>query len=218
MRFYREARKSEYAGSMANRHVSPSDTQLIQIVDAAAAEVARKSGAWLVCKPGCTPCCHGPFPINQLDVERLRAGLEKLTAAEPQRARAIRERTQASVRRLSRNFPGDAKTGILAEDEAAIERFEDFANDEPCPVLSADGRCELYEHRPMTCRVFGPPLRSGEEGGLGHCELCYHGATPEEIAACELAPQTDELEEQLNQEAERKAGVRGQTIVAFALW
>ena len=37
------------------------------------------------------------------------------------------------------------------------------------------GHCELYESRPMTCRVFGPPVRS--EDGLGVCELCFHGAT-----------------------------------------
>ena len=198
------------------------DQQLVQIVDAALAEVARKSGAWLVCKPGCTPCCHGPFPINQLDVARLRAGLAQLAQRDSSRAATIRERARASAKRLSRDFPGDARTGILADDEAAIEEFEGFANDEPCPVLSADGRCELYEHRPMTCRVFGPPIRSGlpdsdAEGGLGHCELCYHGATPEQIAACELDSQTDELEAKLNRAAEKKAGVRGQTIIAFAL-
>ena len=100
-----------------------------------------------------------------------------------------------------------------------MEKFEDFANNEPCPVLSADGQgiCELYASRPMTCRVFGPPIRSGEEEGLGHCELCYHGATPEQVVACELDPQTDTLEEKLNREVENKVGVRGQTIIAFAL-
>ena len=42
----------------------------------------------------------------------------------------------------------------------------------------------------MTCRVFGPPVRTaGEDGaeGLGHCELCFTAATQEEIAACEMA-------------------------------
>ena len=206
-----------YAGDVAKAGVIRGDTKLVQIVGAALAEVTRKSGEWLVCKPGCTPCCHGPFPINQLDVSRLREGLKELSKIEPSKAEAIRERARNSAKRLAKDFPGDAKTGLLAEDEATIERFEDFANDEPCPVLSADGRCELYASRPMTCRVFGPPLRSGEAGGLGHCELCYHGATPEQIAACELDPQTDEMEEKLNADAEKQSGVRGQTIVAFAL-
>ena len=32
----------------------------------------------------------------------------------------------------------------------------------------------------MTCRVFGPPVRN-EGGGLGVGELCFHGATAEQI-------------------------------------
>src|SRR5690242_261004 len=43
------------------------DRAFIQIVDAATAEAARRSGPWLACRPGCTQCCIGPFPITQLD-------------------------------------------------------------------------------------------------------------------------------------------------------
>jgi Fe-S-cluster containining protein len=77
--------------------------------------------------------------------------------------------------------------------------------------------CDLYVFRPMTCRTFGPPVRSGPEGGLGVCELCYHGATDKEIAACEMKPDPDRLEQTLVEEAEQSAGVRGNTIVAFVL-
>lgn len=205
------------AGSSKESLLPRGDLKLVQIVDRALAEVTRKSGDWLVCRPGCSQCCVGPFPINQLDVARLRVGMEKLTVLDPNRADAVRERAQQSVVRLSAEFPGDTKTGILSEDEEAIARFEDFANHEPCPALSAEGTCDLYESRPMTCRVFGPPIRSGPEEGLGTCELCYHGATPEEVAACELDPATDEMEERLNAEAGKSAGTKGMTIVAFAL-
>jgi hypothetical protein len=66
----------------------------------------------------------------------------------------------------------------------------------------------------MTCRVFGPPVRS--EDGLGVCELCYRGATEEQIAACEMKIADNGLEEQLIGELER-TGRRGETIIAFAL-
>ena len=77
------------------------------------------------------------------------------------------------------------------------------------------GLCDLYESRPMTCRVFGPPLRSEE--GLGVCELCFHGASDEEIAACEITPDPDDLESTLVQEIEKATSAHGQTIVAFCL-
>ena len=159
------------------------DQALIQIVDAALAEAARRSGEWLVCRPGCTQCCIGVFPISQLDAARLRDGLDALDAADPPRAAAVRERARQSVARLAVGFPGDVLTSIL--DDSRSDVLDDFADDEPCPALDpATGLCDLYAARPMTCRVFGPPLRSfDDEGhsGLGVCELCFHGATPEEI-------------------------------------
>jgi Fe-S-cluster containining protein len=192
------------------------DQKLIQIVDAALADAARRSGEWLACRPGCTQCCIGVFAINQLDALRLRRGLAQLKKRDPKRAAAMIHRARESWARLCDEFPGNRKTGILDEDDEAAEKFEEFANDEPCPVLDpATGLCELYESRPMTCRVFGPPVRS--EGGLGICELCFHGASEEEIAACEMVSDPDDLESQLLEQAEKRWKIRGNTIIAHAL-
>jgi len=192
------------------------DRELVQIVDSALADATQRSGDWLVCRPGCFQCCVGPFPINQLDAVRLHEGLTDLERRDPERAARIRERARQSVARLSTQFPGDARTGLLHEGEEAERKFFEFADDEPCPVLDPQtGTCELYESRPMTCRVFGPPVRS--EGGLGVCELCFHGATNQQIAACEMHPDPHGLEPALVKEAESAAGVRGDTIVAFCL-
>jgi Fe-S-cluster containining protein len=199
-------------------HMLPvGDAQLVQIVDAAVADAARRSGPMLLCGPGCTQCCIGVFPISQLDAARLRTGLAALDATEPRRAATVRQRAQQSVARLTPEFPGDPKTGILDETRADLE---DFANEEPCPALDpATGLCDLYAARPMTCRVFGPPLRTEESGeeGLGVCELCYHGATEDEIAACEVHLDTEDLESALITEAEQATGRSGSTIIAFAL-
>ncbi len=190
---------------------SGTDSALIQLVDAALASAAQRSGSWLVCRPGCTQCCIGPFAINALDAQRLRRGLEQLDESDPRRGENVRTRARDSLARLRADFPGDPHTGWLDESEAAKKRFSDFANEEPCPALDpGTGRCDLYEWRPMTCRLFGPPLRVGEQA-VGICELCFHGATDEEIAACEIDVDSD-LEQDLLQElGEQK------TIVAFCL-
>ncbi|MFZ0817405.1 MAG: YkgJ family cysteine cluster protein [Candidatus Sulfotelmatobacter sp.] len=192
------------------------DRKLIQIVDSALADAARRSGEWLACRRGCTQCCIGVFPINQLDAARLRRGLADLEVRAPARARRVRARAQDAVARLSPEFPGDPATGVLDEGDAAEQCFSDFADDEPCPALDpATGNCELYESRPMTCRVFGPPVRS--EDGLGVCELCFKGATDEEIAACEMKPDPDDLESVLLDKLEKTTGTHGNTIIAFCL-
>jgi len=201
---------------MPNLRVPAKDQALIQIVDSALAEAGRRSGEWLVCRPGCTQCCIGVFPINQLDALRLRRGLADLEKRAPQRADRVRERARESVARLSPEFPGDPVSGVLDDSEVAAARFSDFANEEPCPALDPEtGNCELYESRPMTCRVFGPPVRS--EDGLGVCELCYHGASDEEIAACEMKPDPNDLESALVKQVEKRTGVCGDTIIAFCL-
>jgi Fe-S-cluster containining protein len=198
------------------RFPASKDQQLIQIVDSALADVSHRSGKWLVCRPGCTQCCIGAFPINQLDAFRLRRGLADLQQRAPERASQIRQRAREAVGRLSRDFPGDIETGLLDDGEGAEQRFSAFANDEPCPVLDpATGLCELYESRPMTCRVFGPPVQS--ETGLGVCELCFQGASNEEIAACEMKPDPDDLESVLLEELEKRTGTHGNTIIAFCL-
>ncbi len=201
---------------MANFFPRAKDRALIQIVDSALAEVTQRSGEWLVCRPGCTQCCIGVFPINQLDVLRLRRGMTDLEKRSTQRVSRIRERARETVARLSADFPGDMVSGVLDEGDEADARFSDFANDEPCPALDPEtGNCELYESRPMTCRVFGPPVRS--EDGLGVCELCYHGATDEEIAACEMRPDPENLESELVKRIEDRSGTQGNTIIAFCL-
>jgi Fe-S-cluster containining protein len=193
------------------------DRALIQIVDAAVAEATRKSGGWLECRLGCTQCCVGPFPISQLDARRLRRGLIELEALDPEHGSRVRKRARQSVARISPDFPGDRATGILAEDEEAEKRFTGFADDEPCPALDPEtGACDLYAARPITCRTFGPPVRCGSDA-VGVCELCYVGASEEEIAACEVEADVEDLESALLQELEETEAKRGQTIVAFAL-
>jgi len=185
-------------------------------MDAALADVSRRSGDWLACRPGCTQCCVGVFAINQLDAARLQRGLRKLEAEAPERAAMVRQRARDAVWRLSRNFPGDPATGILGDSEECVEAFENFGNDEPCPALDPQsGLCELYESRPVTCRVFGPPVRS--EGGLGVCELCFQGASSEQIAECEMVADPDLLEAHLLAEVEKRSRKRGETIIAFCL-
>jgi Fe-S-cluster containining protein len=192
------------------------EAKLLQSIDASLADAARRAGDLLACRIGCTQCCHGAFAINALDAARLREGMSTLCATNPALADAIELRARAWLGEHGSGFPGDSETGALGTSIADQARFEDFANDAACPALDpATGRCDVYEWRPMTCRVFGPPVRAaGENGaeGLGHCELCFIGATPEQVAACEM-PVPHSLEAELLE----AIGSKDETVVAFAL-
>ncbi len=189
----------------------------MQIVEAALADAARRAGDWLVCRLGCTQCCYGAFAINPLDALRLQTGMDSLRSADPALATEVERRARAWIGEQGEDFPGDAETGMLGDSDRERERFEEFANEAACPALDpATGRCDVYAWRPMTCRVFGPPIGmdagAEEAKALGHCELCFIGATPAQVAACEM-PVPHELEAGLLNEI----GVKGETVVAFAL-
>ncbi|HUZ97664.1 MAG TPA: YkgJ family cysteine cluster protein [Edaphobacter sp.] len=190
---------------------------LVQIVDAAVADAYRRGGPHLVCKRGCSQCCVGVFPIAHEDAARLREGLEALAQSDPEKAARVRKRVADSLTRLDPWFPGDLHSGILNEDHEASILFEEFANDEPCPVLDLEhGTCDLYEHRPVLCRTFGPPMRTVEDN-LATCELCFITASTEEITACELDPTIPAQEEASNEAFNAAHGLHGQTLIAYAL-
>lgn len=191
-----------------------SESPLINVVDSALAEATRKSGAWLACRPGCCQCCIGVFPITQADALRLREGLAELARTDPNRAANVTERAMAAD---LNGYPGDPVTGILAEDPDSQERFEQFGNDHLCPALDPrTGKCDLYDYRPITCRTFGPALRLNSDS-VDVCELCYDGATEQEILSCQVDLDIADLDDAAENEAEQVTGLTGQTIVAFAL-
>ena len=183
------------------------DAELVQIVnetlaDAEARATRSDGGSWLACRPGCTPCCHGVFRISTLDAERLRTGLQ-----------AIRMRARERIEELRAAFPGDASSGMLApEEDYTWEAFADLPEaDAACPVLDpATGHCELYAARPLTCRIFGPPVEN--EAGLGVCELCYVGADTAEMLHGEMFLTHQAIEEEVSRELPP-----GETIIAWAL-
>ena len=121
---------------------------------------ARAGPGWSA-GPAAPNAAWGRFPITQLDARRLREGLAELERATAQRAARVRERARQAVAAAA-------------------------TDDDPCPALDpSTGTCDLYAARPITCRIFGPPVRYGSEA-VGVCELCFQGASDEEIAACQV--------------------------------
>jgi Fe-S-cluster containining protein len=211
------------------------DAHLIETVDAALADATRRAGPHLVCRPGCTQCCYGAFAINPLDAFRLRNAMHEMAVDQPARAAIIAERANRYLAEFGSGFPGNRETGILSTSEDDQTAFEDFANQAACPALDPEtGLCDLYAARPMTCRVFGPPIRmnsapeaeveanseSVDEEGLAVCELCFTEATAEEIAAAEMTvPYTEEqsLLGELERMRHSSGYSSGETIIAYCL-
>jgi Fe-S-cluster containining protein len=192
--------------------IENTDRRLLASIGDSTAEAARRSGEWLVCRPGCTQCCMAPFAITQLDAYRLREGLKALAASDPARAEAVRSRAEAYVLTASPVYPGDPASGALWDEDSLPASLDGL----PCPALDLQtGTCDLYAARPITCRTFGPILHTGERV-LGPCELCYTGATDQQMLECAVEVDPEGLETDILDALAAKGAI-GITIVAYAL-
>jgi Fe-S-cluster containining protein len=153
------------------------------------AEAVRRGGAWIACRAGCCECCFGPFSISPSDVSRLRDGMGRLDAASAER---VRKRA------------ADYIAAIHSYDDDGLPEGMDEV---PCPALDpSTGCCDLYDSRPITCRTFGPAVKTAD-GDVATCELCFQGASEQEIAACAVEFDREALE----------LDATDSTLVAFAL-
>jgi Fe-S-cluster containining protein len=188
------------------------DRKLLRIIDAGFAEAKRRAGRRLACHPGCGQCCHGMIPINVLDVRRLAQGMERLRRFDPGRAERVLARARQIVERSAADFPGNPAEGVLRGSREEREAFFEKYAGAPCPALHPDSEaCEVYEFRPVACRAAGPPV-SFAGNPLPHCELCFAGATDEEVEAARVDVDPESYEMSLLLEA----GLE-QSVIAFAL-
>jgi Fe-S-cluster containining protein len=105
------------------------------------------------CRAGCSACCHGPFDISVADALLVRDAVTRLPT---ESGDEVRRRAGAQIERMGQLSPGFAAPWDVAALGDAI--FDDLVNaleDDPCPALDDEGRCRIYQHRPMICRLMG---------------------------------------------------------------
>ncbi|WP_285906897.1 YkgJ family cysteine cluster protein [Pseudodesulfovibrio pelocollis] len=111
-------------------------------------------GDLVKCGKGCSDCCHALFDITLAEAiyinhkfNELFSGLERSTVLN----RA--DQADRQIHKLKRKVYKASQEGrpaseILLEVSRARVR---------CPMLSDDNLCVMYEHRPITCRLYGVP-------------------------------------------------------------
>ncbi|MCD6500375.1 MAG: YkgJ family cysteine cluster protein [Deltaproteobacteria bacterium] len=95
----------------------------------------------VVCKPGCSACCHVDLGLFGIEADLVRQAFARL----------------------------DPAVQVKAGQRAAEGRH--------CAMLDDDGRCIVYEDRPLICRSHGLAVDLGER--LDHCPLNYASKPPE---------------------------------------
>ena len=155
--------------------------ELLQKVDRWFTDCLGKHPNEIHCRTGCSECCRGLFDITLLDACFLKSGFDRLEplAKDPALQKA-RERLAAIQTHWS-DFAPPYILNYRPEEEWEILMPDD--DETPCPLLGSDGRCLVYDFRPMTCRLHGLPLVdvSGEVMHDEWCTLNFTRTDPLEV-------------------------------------
>lgn len=155
--------------------------RLLGEVDGWFSACLRDNADLISCRQGCGACCRGLFDITLLDALYLRRGFERLPLPlrEPVRRKAL-----LRLQDVSRQWPSFRDPWLLAAiPEAEWGRVMPEGDPTPCVLLSEEGNCLVYDHRPMTCRLHGiPPIDcDGEEFFDEWCSLNFVACDPRDL-------------------------------------
>lgn len=131
----------------------------------------------IACRRTCTGCCRGLFEISLLDAQLLQEGFKLLNKTV--QAGVLRQ-ARSRLAELQRQWPEFQHPYIL--NNLPHRDWQEMPEDDetPCPLLSRDGLCLVYDHRPMTCRLHGLPNIdvSGESFSDDYCSLNFRSVDP----------------------------------------
>lgn len=133
---------------------------IVDQVDAVFKKVQEEHQECVRCRVGCSDCCHALFDLTLIEALYIKAQFDKVFKDSP-RAIVLERANEAdrAVYRLKRQAfkdheNGKPETEILEEMAALRIR---------CPLLNTDDQCDLYDHRPLTCRLYGIPTVIGDK-------------------------------------------------------
>ncbi len=127
---------------------------LVAFADATFEKMSSTFPGLVTCKTGCADCCHALFDLSLVEALYVNRRFNE-TFTGPDRDRIL-ERANAADRKvhvIKREAAQAAARGKDMELVFARVSWERVR----CPMLSEDDRCEMYEHRPLTCRIYGVP-------------------------------------------------------------
>jgi len=133
---------------------------LVKEVDAVFDRIKAEHGDAVTCEVGCSDCCYALFDLTLVEAMYLNhhfrerfQGLKR-TAIMDRADSADREAYKFKRQLFKAGEEGKPASEILAE--AARMRIR-------CPLLNDENQCDMYDKRPVTCRLYGIPTAMGGE-------------------------------------------------------
>lgn len=135
---------------------------LVHIMDAVFDRVKKEFPKEVFCREKCSDCCYAIFDLTLIEALYLKNKfLETITGKEKNDLIEIAGKTDRVLAKMKRDAYKKVKKGadeLEIVGEMSLERVR-------CPLLSEDNLCIMYEHRQITCRIYGIPTSTA---GVSH--------------------------------------------------
>lgn len=125
---------------------------LVDQADRAFQKMKASHGACIACELHCSECCHAVFGLFLIEAANLKQAFDRLDLQRKKEVLLRCNETERGLKRLERKLEVHGEDPQMQASILARERIR-------CPLLGDDEECVLYEHRPITCRVYGIPTR-----------------------------------------------------------
>lgn len=134
--------------------------ELLRAADAIFAKVEKEYPECVKCREGCADCCHALFDLTLIEALYINHHFRKIHDDRPNAKAVLVEKANKADRQVykikrqafKKVEAGEPEEEVLAE--LAMERIR-------CPLLNERNRCDMYDYRPITCRLYGIPTAIG---------------------------------------------------------
>lgn len=136
---------------------------IVAEVDSAFDKIAEQAEDGVKCKKGCSDCCHALFDLTLVEALYLNHKFnEKYSGMERSKIMERADSADRKIHKIKRDAYKASQSGKTASEilkEISLARVR-------CPLLGESDLCDLYDFRPLTCRIYGAPMNIG---GEAHC-------------------------------------------------
>ncbi len=127
---------------------------LVHMVDGVFERVKKEYPKEVFCRKKCSDCCYAIFDLTLIEALYLNDKfLKKFSGIEKNSLIEIADKTDRVLVKMKRNAYREVKNGAEQLEIVAKMSQERIR----CPLLGKDDLCVMYEHRPITCRIYGIP-------------------------------------------------------------
>ena len=124
------------------------------LADDAFARVQKAFPDCVTCKIKCADCCHALFDLTLIEAIYINHKFNEIFhGSERDRLLERSNRADRKVHMIKRNAYKDKQAG-----KNDVEILMNLAHERArCALLNDQDLCDLYDHRPITCRLYGIP-------------------------------------------------------------